>query len=277
MDRLDKAYFAAKADEQRLLSILHKRRCKRRGTLMTTEIPASQVTRRKQYEQRANRAKDCPHLDKILSKISFPLIWERLTNTKPRPEQFLITTPRQMLKDLAIYGDLFLEPVSSPDGRLVAIQSLEPETIFRIETLQGKLLEFQQSKSGPDYESIANTTLVPYETLCEYKTIRFSPEKLLHFTINTVETSRFGAKYPYGTGVYDGRPDLLPYDEMEKLVAAAGKEMSEKIVECYAISYNKQLAKSVINKCLEPDANITQVKALLRRLLVNVETWGDPE
>lgn len=232
----------------------------------TTTTTSQNTTRSKSYKRRAEWSKDCPHLDKIISKINFSPMWEQLVNTKPR-DQFLIITPKNILKDLAIFGDVFIELVTSPDGKLVATQSLTPETVFRIQTTKGKLVEFQQTKSSPDYK--ITEKLLPYEIRSEYDIIRFSPEMLLHFTINTVEI-----KHPYGTGVYDTRRSMISpsYEEMEKLVVDAAKEMDEKIAERLAVNYNQIQVTDTIKDCIKLiDTNTNETKSLLKRLLNNLE------
>lgn len=100
--------------------------------------------------------------------------------------KFLAQFPSNKLPYWAVdyfrYGDLFLEVVGDEDGPL-CYQNLAPATMFRIETVSGELIEFLQSKEGPDYAAIAANR--KSETV-----IRFSPEAILHF--------KLGDSSPYG-------------------------------------------------------------------------------
>jgi hypothetical protein len=60
-------------------------------------------------------------------------------------------------KNLCIAGDWFVEIVVNPDNPKEGVYRavpLPPETMYRIETVKGKLIEFQQSKEGPDYQAL---------------------------------------------------------------------------------------------------------------------------
>ena len=60
-------------------------------------------------------------------------------------------------RNLCKNGDLFLELVIDTDNPELGIQrvvELPPETLYRIETVRGRLLEFQQSYMGPDYQAL---------------------------------------------------------------------------------------------------------------------------
>src|ERR1035437_1149310 len=54
-------------------------------------------------------------------------------------------------KKMIIKGDLFYEIIvdsDDPKSGIVKINELPPESMFRIETTKGKLIEFQQAKEG---------------------------------------------------------------------------------------------------------------------------------
>lgn len=109
-----------------------------------------------------------------------------------------------LVKRLCINGDFFYEilinPQSPKDGILGLIE-LAPETMFRIETTKGKLLEFQQSSEGPDYESLVKcpVTSSTDEELNQSKAIRFTPEQIVHFKIGE-DRKLF---YPYGQSLIE--------------------------------------------------------------------------
>lgn len=64
-------------------------------------------------------------------------------------------------------------------------QILPYETMFRIETTKGKLIEFQQSKTGPDYQSLTkyNIETATPEQLAESYAMRFSPKQIVHIRV----------------------------------------------------------------------------------------------
>lgn len=131
-------------------------------------------------------------------------------------------------------GDLFLELIIDSDDPRLGIQKiaeLPPETLYRIETVRGRLLEFQQSYLGPDYQAVISDikeksahadatvghhpgqtsvtttgTNTPYASMSGSpkvnNVIRFSPEQIVHIRIGM---KRRGF-YPYGvSAIYAGR------------------------------------------------------------------------
>ena len=131
-------------------------------------------------------------------------------------------------------GDLFLEIIidaDSPELGIQKISELPPETIYRIETVRGRLLEFQQSYLGPDYQAVisgikekasqADATVGHHPNQASVTTtgtnttyasmsgsprinnvIRFDPTQVVHIRIGM---KRRGF-YPYGVSVlYAGR------------------------------------------------------------------------
>ena len=107
-------------------------------------------------------------------------------------------------KKLFIKGDLFYEVVINPDNPkegVLKIQELPPETMYRIETTRGKVLEFQQSKDGPDYDVVrkANDGSFDQAALDSSKVIRFSPDQIIHIKIND-DRQEF---HPYGTSILE--------------------------------------------------------------------------
>jgi len=108
-----------------------------------------------------------------------------------------------LFKSLCIFGDLFLEIVINPDNPKEGIYKAVPlpaETMYRIETVKGKLLEFQQSKEGPDYQAIVRG---PAHELDEKETpgtaIRFASSQVVHMRIGDDRKTFF----PYGQSLIE--------------------------------------------------------------------------
>ena len=78
---------------------------------------------------------------------------------------------------------------------------LPADSIYRIETTKGKLLEFQQSKEGPDYQSLArvDVTQANDAELAQATAIRFAPEQIVHIRIGD-DRKTF---YPYGVSIIE--------------------------------------------------------------------------
>ncbi len=107
-------------------------------------------------------------------------------------------------KNLCLYGDRFWEIVISeedPKAGIVKIVSLPPDSVYRIETTKGKLLEFQQSKEGPDYQSLARVeiTKATEADLAQATALRFAPEQIVHCRIGD-DRKTF---YPYGVSLVE--------------------------------------------------------------------------
>lgn len=106
-------------------------------------------------------------------------------------------------KNLCVNGDHFLEMIINPEDPEEGIYkttSLPAETMYRIETTKGKLIEFQQSKEGPDYSSLTNPVDLSNNKDIEKSTaIRFSPYQIVHFRIGE-DRKTF---YPYGVSLIE--------------------------------------------------------------------------
>lgn len=107
----------------------------------------------------------------------------------------------------AVYGDVFVEivrpswdkaPLSASD---ITYQMMPPDTVYRIETIKGKLLEFQQSRSGPDYQAL---TASPEYT--KSYAVRFHPEKIVHIRPKCYKYA------PYGTSALETGEPVLDAD-----------------------------------------------------------------
>jgi len=105
-------------------------------------------------------------------------------------------------KNLCVNGDHFVELIIDQQdisqGIYKAI-SLPVETMFRIETTKGRLIEFQQSKEGPDYEPLVNPAKNNSINLDKCKAIRFNPNQIIHFRIGE-DRKQF---YPYGVSLIE--------------------------------------------------------------------------
>lgn len=136
-------------------------------------------------------------------------------NAAAKKEVEFLLRHRQMLnlnrhswtwfKNLCIFGDWFIEIVVNPDNPKEGIYkaiSLPPESMYRIETTKGKLIEFQQSEEGPDYNAIITTPMVSQATesqLNQTKAIRFATMQIVHFRIGDDRKSF----YPYGQSLIE--------------------------------------------------------------------------
>jgi len=106
-------------------------------------------------------------------------------------------------KNLCVNGDHFLEIIINPDNPEEGIyktSNLPAETMYRIETTRGKLIEFQQSKEGPDYSALTNPIdLTSTKDIEKSTAIRFSPYQIIHFRIGE-DRKTF---YPYGVSLIE--------------------------------------------------------------------------
>lgn len=107
-------------------------------------------------------------------------------------------------KQLFIYGDFFWEIVINPDNPKEGILNLVPlpsDSMYRIETTKGRLVEFQQSKEGPDFNSLARVevTQATDADLQQATAIRFAPEQVVHMKIGD-DRRTF---YPYGVSMIE--------------------------------------------------------------------------
>jgi len=107
-------------------------------------------------------------------------------------------------KNLCIFGDLFYEIVINPDepkDGVMKVTRLPPESIYRIETTKGKVVEFQQSKEGPDYQSLIRAPVVQATDaeIMQATAIRFTPEQVIHIRIGD-DRKTF---YPYGVSLVE--------------------------------------------------------------------------
>lgn len=107
-------------------------------------------------------------------------------------------------KSMIIMGDLFWEKIidiDNPKDGIFKLQTLPSDSMYRIETTKGKLVEFQQSKEGPDYDSLtrAPVTKATEAEVQQSKAIRFAPEQVTHMRIGD-DRKTF---YPYGQSLIE--------------------------------------------------------------------------
>jgi Bacteriophage T4-like portal protein (Gp20)/Intein splicing domain len=107
-------------------------------------------------------------------------------------------------KRLYIKGDLFLELIintDNPKDGVYAIADLPAETMYRIETIKGKVLEFQQSKETPDYQAIVKAPIATATEaeLQQSTAIRFAAEQIVHIKIGDYRRTF----YPYGVSLIE--------------------------------------------------------------------------
>lgn len=107
-------------------------------------------------------------------------------------------------KSMLLYGDLFYEVVidiNDPKYGILKIVKLPAESMYRIETTKGKVVEFQQSKEGPDYNSLTRAPVVQAtdQDIMMATAIRFSPEQIIHTKIGD-DRNTF---YPYGVSMVE--------------------------------------------------------------------------
>ena len=107
-------------------------------------------------------------------------------------------------KSLLLYGDLFYELVinlDNPKDGVMRLTRLPPESMYRIETTKGKVVEYQQSKEGPDYQSLTRAPVVHAtdQEIAQATAIRFSPEQVVHARLGD-DRKTF---YPYGVSIVE--------------------------------------------------------------------------
>ena len=107
-------------------------------------------------------------------------------------------------KRLGVKGDQFWELVLNPDNPkegIYHIKDLPPETMYRIETTKGKVLEFQQAKEGPDYKALERSpiTAASDTELMQSTAIRFAPDQMVHLRLGDFRKTF----YPYGVSLIE--------------------------------------------------------------------------
>jgi hypothetical protein len=110
----------------------------------------------------------------------------------------------QMAKRLCVFGDGFYELITnleSPKDGILKIQELPPDSMYKIVTTKGKLVEYQQSKEGPDYQSLTRGNVASSSDLelQQSTAIRFAPSQVVHIYLGE-DRKTF---YPYGQSLIE--------------------------------------------------------------------------
>jgi hypothetical protein len=110
----------------------------------------------------------------------------------------------QMVKKLCIFGDGFYELITDPknpkDG-ILKIQELPADSMYKIVTTKGRVVEFQQSKEGPDYQALTRSEVskATEQELMQSTSIRFAPTQVVHMYLGD-DRRTF---YPYGQSLME--------------------------------------------------------------------------
>lgn len=139
--------------------------------------------------------------DRLYDKFDLKNHW--LNNV---PNQFDAFNLRLIVQSAATYGDWFGELVIDPADkypRPLRYVHLGADTVYRIETIKGELLEFQQSKTGPDYVSVARASIDKATDIdfCSATAVRFHPKQICHIRPNLKKVKDH---YPYGVSALHG-------------------------------------------------------------------------
>jgi len=107
-------------------------------------------------------------------------------------------------RNLCKYGDQFFETVIDPNAPkrgILRVQTLPPDSVYRIESVKGRMIEFQQSQEGPDYQSLARVdiTRASQAELMQATALRFYPEQIVHARLGD-DRKLF---YPYGVSMIE--------------------------------------------------------------------------
>jgi hypothetical protein len=110
----------------------------------------------------------------------------------------------QMVKRLCIYGDAFYELITNPENPkdgILKMQELPADSMYKIVTTKGRVVEFQQSKEGPDYQALTRSTVASAsdQELRQSTAIRFAPSQVVHAYLGD-DRKTF---YPYGQSLIE--------------------------------------------------------------------------
>jgi hypothetical protein len=110
----------------------------------------------------------------------------------------------QMVKKLCIFGDGFYELITDPKNPkygVLKIQELPPDSMYKIVTTKGRVVEFQQSKEGPDYQALTRSEVskATDQELMQSTAIRFAPTQVIHMYLGD-DRRTF---YPYGQSLME--------------------------------------------------------------------------
>jgi hypothetical protein len=149
-----------------------------------------------QKDENGNIFKILTANDKVRDEVEFLLLHRKMLNMNRQGWTWF--------KNLIILGDWFVEMVINPDNPEEGIYRgvpLPAETMYRIETIKGKLVEYQQSKEGPDYQALVRGPVAGQNDmeLNQTTAIRFNPSQIVHFRIGD-DRKTF---YPYGQSLIE--------------------------------------------------------------------------
>ena len=110
----------------------------------------------------------------------------------------------QMVKKLCIFGDGFYELITdldNPKEGILKMQELPPDSMYKIVTTKGRVVEFQQSKEGPDYVALTRSQVSSStdQELTQSTAIRFAPSQVIHMYLGD-DRRTF---YPYGQSLME--------------------------------------------------------------------------
>jgi len=110
----------------------------------------------------------------------------------------------QMVKKLCVFGDGFYELITDPTNPkegILKIQELPAESMYKIVTTKGRVVEYQQSREGPDYQALtrSNVTTATDQELMQSTAIRFAPSQVIHMFLGE-DRKTF---YPYGQSLME--------------------------------------------------------------------------
>jgi len=134
--------------------------------------------------------------EEIVKELNFTMKHRKMLNLNEHSWKWF--------KNLLINGDWFLEYIINPDkpsDGILKLIPLPPETMYRIESVRGKLVEYQQSKEGPDYKAITSGPVIDQteSELTQSTAIRFAATQICHMRIGD-DRKTF---YPYGQSLIE--------------------------------------------------------------------------
>lgn len=164
--------------------------------------------------------------DSLYNKFNLKDHWmNKIQNAAKRFDAFHL---RLIVQNLATYGDYFAELLIDPEDRYprpLSYIHLGCDSMYRIETVKGDLLEFQQSKEGPDYQSLALCSInkATDADLCKATAIRFKPEQIVHiraagfakshypYGVSAIRTGKVEMGYAFENSVKEGIQELVSH------------------------------------------------------------------
>jgi hypothetical protein len=146
--------------------------------------------------------------ERVWNKIGF------LPPTQYTADGYYRKVVKPVVRDLTVWGDCFLEFLIFNSRPLCIHHDLPPNTMYRIETVKGNLIEFQQNKEGPDYKALIELPLQPIKNSGsdpEYVG-RFHPCQIHHLRTmqdhHDVDPLWLKGFYPYGVAAIHFEPRL---------------------------------------------------------------------